>query len=123
MGGFRVLLLREIFLISFDIETYRKKKSDWFWDLPAWGHPISQGIMPLFLDYQDRLTPIGTAFLISRKVFFIGTALHNIEEAVKLETGGDLRKYLTQREGGQFELKNVGLSVFHQRKEGPKKLN
>lgn len=67
--------------ISVNLEEGRKDDEP-LWELPAWGHPISLLVLPLFLCVEDTLFPIGTAFNIGRGLVGI-TAHHNILEGVK----------------------------------------
>lgn len=66
-----------------DLYEYRSDYSRPTWDLPAWGHIVSKGVLPLFVEHSDRLHPVGTAFWAGRSVRFVITALHNIAEALK----------------------------------------
>lgn len=58
---------------------YRESPDQQEWELPAWGHPIAQGVMPLFIGVYGRLFPIGTAFSTGQLHFMV-TATHNIEQ-------------------------------------------
>jgi len=53
------------------------------WSLPSWGHLISKCVMPLLISAEDRLFPVGTAFVLSKGVVLFATAEHNIREALK----------------------------------------
>jgi len=64
-----------------NLRDYRLSPDDREWELPAWGHPIAQGVMPLFIGVHGRLFPIGTAFTTG-KIHFMVTATHNIEQIV-----------------------------------------
>jgi hypothetical protein len=66
-----------------NLRDFRQSKNDLEWELPAWGHPISQGVMPLFIGVHGRLLPIGTIFATGNKVTFLVTATHNINELLK----------------------------------------
>ena len=71
--------------VTIEIKRYRGDRSSRQWELPAWGHPISQGILPLFATFEDYLFPVGTAFTIGRGVPFVVSAAHNIRETLKKE--------------------------------------
>jgi hypothetical protein len=62
------------------IEKYRNSPDDCLWDLPVWGHPLAQGVLPLFFGVAGKLLPIGTAFTLGSTVAFVVSALHNILE-------------------------------------------
>lgn len=79
--------------------------------MPAWGHPISQGVFPLFLSAGDSYIPIGTAFSTGAKVSFVITAMHNIRETLKHEHR--LSHLLKEDLSGSHSLKTVGLAVMH----------
>ncbi len=66
-----------------DLRKFKNHVSDTCWELPAWGHPISQGIFPLFLVVNNHLFPIGTAFSTGSKIRYLITAEHTIAEAMK----------------------------------------
>lgn len=66
-----------------NLRDFRKSQSDLEWELPAWGHPISQGVTPLLIGVHGRLFPVGTAFTTGEKVTFMITATHNIDQLVK----------------------------------------
>src|SRR5262249_54560768 len=98
--------------VTMEIEEYRADPSSRQWELPPWGHPISQGILPLFITFEGRLFPVGTAFTIGRSVPFIVTAAHNIREVLKYEPR--LSHLLTERDLPKaIDLKLAGISVLH----------
>jgi hypothetical protein len=66
-----------------NLRDFRKSQNDLEWELPAWGHPISQGVMPLFIGVHGRLFPVGTAFTTGKKATFLITATHNIDQLLK----------------------------------------
>ncbi|ETD87037.1 hypothetical protein U716_01520 [Rhodobacter capsulatus B6] len=66
-----------------NLRDFRKSQHDLEWELPAWGHPISQGVMPLLIGVRGRLFPVGTIFATGKKVQFLITATHNIDQIVK----------------------------------------
>jgi len=66
-----------------NLRDFRKSPNDLEWELPEWGHPISQGVMPLLIGIHGRLFPVGTAFTTGAKVQFMITATHNIDQLVK----------------------------------------
>ena len=67
------------------VEEGRRSPEDKCWDLPPWGHPLAQGVFPLFIVIDEHLFPIGTAFSVGKKVRFLMTAEHTIGEAIKGE--------------------------------------
>lgn len=94
------------------IHEYRPSLADRQWNLPAWGHPLAQGVLPLFLSAQDRLIPIGTAFTFGGSIGFLTTAMHNFREGWRLEPrleylfrASELPCFVDQEE--------VGFSVLH----------
>ncbi len=68
---------------AMNLRDFRKSQSELEWELPAWGHPISQGVMPLLVGIHGRLFPVGTVFTTGGKLQFMITATHNIEQLVK----------------------------------------
>lgn len=95
-----------------DINIDEGRVGDSFtWDLPAWGHLISQFIFPLFYCVEERLTPIGTAFNIARAFSIALTAHHNILEGVKQHRFPDL----PIRDGVKhYSLDDVSFYLLHQ---------
>ncbi len=101
-----------------DIEGYRNDPTETCWNLPRWGHPLSQGVMPLFMSYGERLFPVGTAFTVGKGIVFVVSAAHTIDEGFKYEErlghvlfgNGDRPKAVDFRE--------VGFYVLHQRPIG-----
>lgn len=84
------------------------------WELPCWGHSLSQGIFPLFIDVDNFLFPIGTAFSVGKGPQFLITAEHTIAEAIKrepilepLRIKGQLPRHA--------DIINSRLCVLHQR--------
>ena len=55
------------------------------WDLPAWGHPLSRIVLPLFIRSENELLPAGTAFWVGRNIPFVLTAMHTVKWAMGLE--------------------------------------
>lgn len=98
--------------ITIQLEKYRKNPADREWELPPWGHPISLGVLPLFLAIDEHLIPVGTAFTTGNKVTFIVSATHNIREAIKEEPR--LEHLAGSPIEGTLDLKHVSLSVLHQ---------
>src|ERR1051325_9644482 len=99
--------------VTIEVEKYRSDPSSRQWELPAWGHPFAQGILPLFITFEDHLFPVGTAFTIGRGVPFIVSAAHNIREAWKYEPR--ISHLLTARElPKSVDLKHAGISVLYQ---------
>ena len=98
------------------IAKYRKSPLDREWELPPWGHPLSRGVLPLFVTFEGRLFPVGTAFTIGRGVVFVVSAAHNVREAWKFEER--LSHLLFKDElPSSIELQEVGLSILYQRPE------
>jgi hypothetical protein len=100
--------------VTIEIEKYRTDPSKRQWELPAWGHAIAQGVLPLFISFEEHLFPVGTAFTIGRNIAFIVSAAHNIREAWKYEPR--LSHLLTARELPEsIDLRRAGFSVVHHR--------
>jgi hypothetical protein len=100
-----------------EIEKYRGDPSSRQWDLPSWNHPLAQGVLPLFVTFEDHLFPVGTAFTVGRGVTFVVSAAHNIREAWKYERR--LHHLLTATNlPRSISLKQAGISVLHQRPNG-----
>lgn len=68
-----------------NVEEGRGSPEDMSWNLPPWGHPLAQGVFPLFIVIDEHLFPIGTAFSVGKKMRFLMTAEHTIGEAIKRE--------------------------------------
>lgn len=106
-------------LINF--EEHRPDPSVRQWELPAWGHPLSQGVLPLFLVVDDNLFPIGTAFTVGKSMRFLLTAEHTIAEAIKHEPA--LEKLRIQgRLPPKADLTRAQLSVLYQRRDSHDKI-
>lgn len=100
--------------VSIEILSYRENVWQRQWELPPWGHPLAQGVFPLFYLVDGLLFPVGTAFTIGRGTTFVVSAAHNINEALRREQR--LRYHLDRAQmSGNFTLREVGLSVLHQR--------
>ena len=98
------------------IGQYRTDPSSPVWELPPWGHPLSQGVLPLFLSVAGRLIPIGSAFTVGSGVAFLVSAYHNLKEVFSYEPRlHHLITALTHPEA--IETKEVGIYVLHQRWE------
>src|SRR5882724_7535955 len=98
--------------ITIEIEKYREDASRRHWALPSWGHSFGQGILPLFVTFQDHLFPVGTAFTIGRGVTFVVSAAHVVREGFKFEprldhllSGGNLPT--------SIKLKDAGFAVLY----------
>ena len=100
--------------ITVDIGSYRKNNCDRRWELPPWGHPLSQGVLPLFVTHDDHLYPIGTAFTIGRGVRFALSAMHNVRETWRHE---HRLSHLLTADGlpAAVQLKEAGLSLLYPR--------
>lgn len=100
-----------------NVEDGRRSPQDKSWDLPPWGHPLAQGVFPLFLVIEDHLFPIGTAFSVGKKVRFLVSAEHTIGEAIKHDPLlNKLRN--TGQLPAKADVKHAQLSVLYQRKTG-----
>ena len=106
--------------VNIDIDSYKPSPDCKTWDLPAWGHPIGQGVLPLFFSYGRVLYPIGTAFTIGRGIQFVITAKHNVDEAIKREP--QLSNYLYSGEipHKEVSVNRVDLWVMHHHVAGEK---
>jgi hypothetical protein len=69
--------------ITVNFDEFRNSDSASSWQLPPWSHPISSFALPLFMSIDDLLTPIGTAFIISKRLILALTAEHNVREILK----------------------------------------
>ncbi|WBY08949.1 hypothetical protein PIB19_06000 [Sphingomonas sp. 7/4-4] len=95
---------------------YRNSPEDREWELPAWGHPISQGVMPLFIGVHGRLFPIGTAFTTG-KLHFMVTATHNIEQIMARDPRFAHKINRGRPEGAHDLSDGHALYVLHHRLE------
>lgn len=81
------------------------------WVVPRWSSPISAGIFPIGVIYNDRFIPLGTAFAIS-KLGTVATALHNIKAAFEYDRLGST--LLSSRElPKEASLTDAGIAVLH----------
>ena len=103
-----------------NLKEFRKSPDDREWELPAWGHPISQGVMPLFVSVHGRLLPVGTAFTTGKKVQFLVTATHNIDQLVKKDPRFARMIGKGRLEGSHDLSVGYGLYALHHRAEGDK---
>jgi hypothetical protein len=100
--------------ISIPIERYRTDPTISSWDLPPWGHPLSQGVLPLFFNVKGRLIPIGTAFTVGSGVAFIVSAMHNVLEVFNHELR--LQHLVTAQTLPQaIDIREVEIYVLHHR--------
>lgn len=108
--------------VTIELDKYRRDRSQRSWELPPWGHPISYGVYPLFISYDQQLFPLGTAFSIGNGITFIASAAHNIAEALRYERR--LSHLQGQRElPKKLQLKDVGFYVLVQQFQSePKQL-
>lgn len=84
------------------------------WDLPTWNYSLAQGVMPLCSIVNQRLIPVGTAFLIS-KLGIVATAAHVIHEAVRADR--EAHQAIIKSSGAkEHSLRHVQLAVLHHRK-------
>lgn len=93
--------------------------------LPAWGHELSQIVMPIVVIKDNYAFPIGTATMISSLGIFI-TAAHNLFEALKLHANGDRLR----RDHGQlaqlyknYEIDDIAIALLYQEPASDEKLN
>jgi hypothetical protein len=92
-------------------ETRRNGES--IWDLPPWGHPISAGVMPVLISWENRLFPIGTAFTIAKGISLAATAHHVIDEAISRHRHADRLRRM-ERLPQNYHLDDVGIYLLHQ---------
>lgn len=100
-----------------NLREYRGSLDEWEWELPAWGHPIAQGVMPLFIGVHGRLFPIGTAFTTG-KIHFMVTATHNIEQIMARDPRFAHRIGQERLDGSHNLSEGHALYVLHNRAEG-----
>lgn len=106
--------------LTINLFAHRPDPAQRSWDLPMWGHPLSKGVLPLFIRAGGLLRPIGTAFWVGSGVPFVVSAMHNLTEALRHEpryerllASGDLP--------AKVDLKNAGLYVLHQDEVTPER--
>lgn len=101
-------------LMNIELAKYRTDPSKASWELPPWGHPLSMGVMPLFLSHAERLFPVGTAFTTGKGVTFAISAAHNIREVFRYEQR--LGHLITERTLPEaITLREVGFYILYQR--------
>ena len=100
-----------------NLRDHRKSPDDREWELPAWGHPIAQGVMPLFIGVHGRLFPVGTAFTTG-KIHFMVTATHNIEQIMTHDPRFAHRIGRGRLDGSHNLSDGHALYVLHHRAEG-----
>lgn len=100
--------------MSIDVEQFRRG-DERRWEIPLFATDLTAGVMPLFVNKDDFLHHIGTAFLISG-AGVIATAAHCIAAAMRLH-GLDPDRFPP---GEEHDLLNtqVKLSVLHIHKDG-----
>lgn len=103
-----------------NLRDFRKSQNDLEWELPAWGHPISQGVMPLLIGVHGRLFPVGTAFTTGQKVQFMITATHNIDQLVKEDPRFSNVIGQGRLEGSHDLSDGYALYALHHRVDGDK---
>jgi len=79
-------------------------------DVPSWDHDASMMVMPLFVNVDERLIAVASAFSIGSGLGFVMSAAHNIMEAVSREPRFDLARCAGPLSGA-INLSSVGLSV------------
>lgn len=102
--------------MTINVKQYRKDEEN-RWSVPLFETALSSGIMPLFVNKDEVLYHIGTAFLICRFGVFV-TAAHCILQALA-EHGFDTKEF---EPGHDYDLDllktNVKLSVLHWHNDG-----
>ena len=63
--------------MTINLREYQSSPDHRKWELAARGHPIAQGVMPLFVSVHGRLFSIGTAFTPG-ELHFMVTATHKV---------------------------------------------
>ena len=81
------------------------------WELPPWGHGLARGVFPLLISVADELTPIGTAFCISR-TGIAASATHLVRELFRFEPRGE-EILKAQELPSQYRLRHTGLGLLH----------
>jgi hypothetical protein len=102
------------FMVNIE-ETRREGES--IWDLPPWGHPISAGVMPVFISSKGRLFPIGTAFMLTKGVSIVATAHHNIDAAIDYHRHAD-RLRRKEKFPQNYHLDDVTVYLLHHVRSG-----
>jgi len=113
MGRLCVRCLLWCEMTDFDIYEHRLDPEQAHWELPAWGHALGLFALPLFVTFEERYIPIGTAFRIGQGVGFVLTANHNVREALKRDGRFD-RELTSTQLPPNLDLRNAGLCVLHQ---------
>jgi hypothetical protein len=98
---------------------YRASPDQREWELPAWGHPIAQGVMPLLLGIHGKLFPIGTAFSTGQ-IHFMVTATHNIEQIMTHDPRFAHKINRGRLDGNHNLSDGYALYVLHHRVENDK---
>ena len=93
-----------------NLEEYRAN-GECSWELPPYGHPLAQGIYPLFANADERLFPLGTAFCFS-KLGIVATAEHNIRDALLHHWRGDTLRSMDKLPES-YKLSDVGLTILN----------
>ena len=81
------------------------------WQVPYWGNPLAAGIFPLCVVAEERVFPIGTAFVISH-LGIVCSAMHNVHEALKRERRGNTLLSML-RLPKNYSVRDIGLFVLH----------
>ena len=102
-----------------EILKYRQHEDDRSWTLPWRNHPITQGVMPLFMTVDDYYHPIGTAFFVGSPYPFLLTAVHCVDVAVKEDPRLE-RLLVSGPLQGNYDLKRAALSILQIRSDGHK---
>lgn len=100
-----------------DLREHRASPEQSEWELPPWGHPIAQGVMPLFISVHGRLFPIGTAFTTGQ-LHFVVTATHNIEQIIARDPRFQHRISRGRLDGAHELSDGHALYVLHHRAHG-----
>ncbi|MEM9494992.1 MAG: hypothetical protein AAGA09_03230 [Pseudomonadota bacterium] len=93
--------------VNMNIYDFRDDPNATEWTLPAWGYPLAVGVNPLFIELDDRIWPIGTAFNLGGGIGITVSAFHCIEEALKRQpTRNNQRLFNREIKDGTLERCN-----------------
>lgn len=99
--------------LNLNLRDYKQNESDLEWDLPSWGLPLSQGIMHFCTIINNRLFPVGTAFIIS-KLGIIATASHVVHDAVRKNAEAH-KAFINKKSSKNITLNDIKLAVLYHR--------
>jgi hypothetical protein len=103
--------------MNLNFREFRLSPSDTEWELPKWGHPISQGVMPLLIGVDGKLIPVGTIFIFG-KIQFMISASHNVFELLKHDPRFTSDRTKIEGDGNHKLSKNLSLYALHQKNIG-----